>query len=108
IDEQHKFGVTQREKLVRKGRYPHLLVMTATPIPRTLGLTIYGDLDHSTIDQLPLQRGRVRTFVRSNSVLPKVFDFIRTRLKEGRQAYVVYPRVAETDEGTVKAVMTEF
>src|SRR5258706_4068859 len=107
IDEQHKFGGTQREKLVRKGQYPHLLVMTATPIPRTLGLTLYGDLDHSIIDQLPLNRGRIRTFVRSSDTLPKVFDFLRSRLKEGRQAYVVYPRVDETDEGNVKAVTKE-
>jgi ATP-dependent DNA helicase RecG len=108
IDEQHKFGVTQREELVRKGHYPHLLVMTATPIPRTLGLTVYGDLDSSVIDQLPLNRGKIRTFIRSAETLPKVFQFIRSRLKEGRQAYVVYPRVEETDDGTVKAVMTEF
>lgn len=107
IDEQHKFGVTQREKLVRKGRYPHLLVMTATPIPRTLGLTIYGDLDISVIDELPLNRGRIRTFIRSSDTLPQVFQFIRSKLKAGQQAYVVYPRVAETDDGTVKAVLTE-
>src|SRR5204863_2414355 len=91
IDEQHRFGVAQREKLVRKGRYPHLLVMTATPIPRTLGLTIYGDLDISVIDALPLNRGSIRTFIRSNDTLPKVFQFIRSKLKAGQQAYVVYP-----------------
>jgi ATP-dependent DNA helicase RecG len=108
IDEQHKFGTGQREALVRKGRYPHLLVMTATPIPRTLGLTLYGDLDVSTIDMLPAGRGRIRTFVRMADALPKVWEFLREKLREGRQAYVVYPRVEETDAGNVKAVVQEF
>jgi ATP-dependent DNA helicase RecG len=108
IDEQHKFGVAQRETLVRKGRYPHLLVMTATPIPRTLGLTIYGDLDVSTIDQLPARRGRVRTFVRTAAQLPKVHEFIRQKLAEGRQAYMVFPRVEEGDaQAGIKAVTQE-
>jgi len=107
VDEQHKFGVTQREQLVRKGNYPHLLVMTATPIPRTLGLTLYGDLDLSVIDEMPAGRGRVRTFVRPADKLPKVWDFVRSRLDEGRQAYVVYPRVEETSGGTAKAVHKE-
>ena len=66
IDEQHKFGVAQREQLVRKGRYPHLLVMTATPIPRTLGLTLYGDLDVSVMDQMPGGRGKIKTFLRTS------------------------------------------
>ncbi len=108
IDEQHKFGVAQREQLVRKGRYPHLLVMTATPIPRTLGLTLYGELDASVIDQLPPGRGQVKTFVRTADKLPKVWGFIREKLAGGRQAYVVYPRVEETDQGGVKAVTKEF
>ena len=107
IDEQHKFGVAQREKLVRKGRYPHLLVMTATPIPRTLGLTLYGDLDISVMDRLPAGRGRIKTFVRAADKLPKVIEFIRGKLKEGRQAYVVYPRVEESDQGEIKAVLRE-
>jgi len=109
IDEQHKFGVGQRETLVRKGDYPHLLVMTATPIPRTLGLTLYGDLDVSTIDALPGGRGAIKTFVRSTEKLPKVFDFIREKLAAGRQAYIVYPRVdvADTDKD-IKAVTKEF
>ncbi|MDB6108393.1 MAG: ATP-dependent helicase [Pedosphaera sp.] len=107
IDEQHKFGVTQREQLVRKGKYPHLLVMTATPIPRTLGLTLYGELDVSVIDELPKGRGQIKTFVRAADKLPKVWAFIREQLAEGRQAYVVYPRVEETSGG-LKAVTKEF
>ncbi|MEQ2007679.1 MAG: ATP-dependent DNA helicase RecG [Limisphaerales bacterium] len=109
IDEQHKFGVAQRERLLRKGHYPHLLVMTATPIPRTLGLTIYGDLDVSVIAHLPPGRGAIKTFVRGPEKLPKVWAFVRERLAEGRQAYVVYPRVEDTDLKTgTKAVMAEF
>jgi ATP-dependent DNA helicase RecG len=108
IDEQHKFGVAQREQLVRKGRYPHLLVMTATPIPRTLGLTLYGDLDVSVIDELPAGRGRIKTFVRTADKLPKVWEFIREKLAAGRQAYVVYPRIEESGEKGVKAVTKEF
>jgi ATP-dependent DNA helicase RecG len=109
IDEQHKFGVAQREQLLRKGHYPHLLVMTATPIPRTLGLTLYGDLDVSVIDELPGGRGAIKTFVRTTEKLPKVFDFIREKIAGGRQAYIVYPRVevADTDKD-IKAVTKEF
>jgi len=107
IDEQHKFGVTQREQLLRKGVYPHLLVMTATPIPRTLGLTLYGDLDVSVIDELPPGRGAIKTFVRPVDKLPKVWEFLREKLKTGRQAYVVYPRVEENADG-LKAVTKEF
>jgi len=108
IDEQHKFGVVQREQLVRKGHYPHLLVMTATPIPRTLGLTVYGELDVAVIDQLPPGRGRIQTYVRAADKLPMVWEFIRKKLAEGRQAYVVYPRVEETGPNGVKAVTKEF
>ncbi len=109
IDEQHKFGVAQRERLVRKGRYPHLLIMTATPIPRTLGLTLYGDLDISVIDEAPGARGRIQTFLRTPDKLPKVLDFIRQKLAEGRQVYVVYPRIEDGDLRTgVKAVTHEF
>jgi ATP-dependent DNA helicase RecG len=109
IDEQHKFGVTQREALLRKGRYPHLLVMTATPIPRTLGLTLYGDLDVSLIDEMPGGRGQIKTFVRTTEKLPKVFEFIREKIAGGRQAYVVYPRVEVVDtDKDIKAVTKEF
>ena len=107
IDEQHKFGVAQREQMVRKGHFPHLLVMTATPIPRTLGLTVYGELDLSVIDQLPPGRGRIRTFVRPVDTLPLVWKFIREKLAGGRQAYVVYPQVEKTGKNEVKAVTRE-
>jgi ATP-dependent DNA helicase RecG len=109
IDEQHKFGVAQREQLVRKGAYPHLLVMTATPIPRTLGLTLYGDLDISVIDQSPPGRGRIKTFLRDTASLPKVWPFIAGELAKGRQAYVVYSRLEEEDSAAgIKAVTKEF
>src|SRR6202044_4054957 len=104
IDEQHKFGVAQREELLRKGPYPHLLVMTATPIPRTLGLTLYGELDVSVIDALPAGRGQIKTFVRAADKLPQVWAFIRDKLAQGRQAFVVYPRVEETGASGLKAV----
>lgn len=107
IDEQHKFGVVQREDLVRKGRYPHLLVMTATPIPRTLALTLYGDLEVSAIRELPPGRGRIRTYVRGPDRLPKVWEFVREQLASGRQAYVVCSRVDDDGGGEVKAVVRE-
>ncbi|MGP8197934.1 MAG: ATP-dependent DNA helicase RecG [Limisphaerales bacterium] len=109
IDEQHKFGVAQREELVRKGAHPHLLVMTATPIPRTLGLTLYGDLDMSVIDQSPPGRGRIKTFVRESASLPKVWKFMREQLAMGRQGYIVYSRLEEEDSAAgIKAVTKEF
>jgi ATP-dependent DNA helicase RecG len=108
IDEQHKFGVVQRETLVRKGEYPHLLVMTATPIPRTLGLTLYGDLEVSVLEGGPGGRGSLRTFVRDSKSLPKIYDFVKMELQKGRQAYLVYPRVEDGDlSGGGKAVMQE-
>lgn len=108
IDEQHKFGVVQREQLVRKGFYPHLLLMTATPIPRTLGLTVYGDLDLSTIDEKPGGRSPIRTFVRTKDKLPRVWEFVSQKLSEGRQAYVVCPRLEDTDDGDIRAVQEVF
>jgi ATP-dependent DNA helicase RecG len=82
--------------------------MTATPIPRTLGLTVYGELEVSVIDELPPGRGRIKTFVRATDSLPKVWTFIREKLAEGRQAYIVYPRVEDTGQPGVKAVTKEF
>jgi len=107
IDEQHKFGVVQRETLLRKGRHPHLLVMTATPIPRTLGLTLYGDLDVSVLDQSPGGRQPIRTHVREVEALPRVWAFVRGELDAGRQAYVVCPRVDESEQDDVRAVTRE-
>jgi ATP-dependent DNA helicase RecG len=108
IDEQHRFGVAQRERLLRKGRYPHLLVMTATPIPRTLGLTLYGDLDISLLDEKPPGRGRIRTHLRTPEALPKVWAFLRRELERGHQAYIVYPRILDNGEEDAKSVETEY
>lgn len=108
IDEQHRFGVAQREALVRKGRYPHLLVMTATPIPRTLGLTLYGDLDISVIRDKPPGRGRLKTYLRTPEALPKVWEFIRQELTEGRQAFVICPLVEASSRTALKAVSEQF
>jgi ATP-dependent DNA helicase RecG len=108
IDEQHKFGVQQREALVRKGRYPHLLVMTATPIPRTMALTVYGDLEVSVIDRSPGGRGRIRTFVRGRDAMTRVWEFVKGQLKAGRQAYVVCAQVEGDEDGEVRAVKREW
>ena len=108
IDEQHRFGVDQRNRLLRKGRYPHLLTMTATPIPRSLGLTLYGELEHSILDELPPQRGALKTYVRQADRLERIWGFLCQKLKEGRQAYVVYPRIEETEDGQIKSLQSEF
>lgn len=106
IDEQHRFGVLQREQLLKKGVYPHLLVMTATPIPRTLGLTLYGDLDFSVMRESPSGRGRTRTFLRTSEQLPKVWKFVREKLGGGGQAFVVYPRIEDGDDASTGAVLS--
>ena len=111
IDEQHKFGVMQRARLQGKsgeGAVPDVLVMTATPIPRTLTMTLYGDLDVSTLDEMPPGRGRIVTLVRPVEKLPDAVKFIRTQLDEGRQAYVVYPLVEESERLEAKAATAEF
>lgn len=94
-DEQHRFGVAQRAKLLSKGTNPHLLVMSATPIPRTLGLIIYGDLDISIVDELPPLRKPVKTMVIDSLKRKKAYDFIRQEINQGRQAYIVCPLVEE-------------
>lgn len=108
IDEQHKFGVLQRARLRNQGIAPDVLVMTATPIPRTLTMTLYGDLDVSTLDELPAHRGKIVTAVREASKLPDAVKFIREHLEAGRQAYVVYPLIDESEKLEAKAAATEF
>ncbi len=97
IDEQHKFGVVQRAALIRHGTLPDVLVMTATPIPRTLTMTIYGDLDVSLLDEKPAGRGKIITALRTKPKQKDITDFVKAQLAEGRQAYLVYPLVEESD-----------
>jgi ATP-dependent DNA helicase RecG len=111
IDEQHRFGVLQRKKLmdkaVRHGNAPHVLVLTATPIPRTLSLTLYGDLDVSVIDELPPGRAPIHTRMTKESHLPGVWEFLRREVEAGHQAYVVYP-VIEESKLELKAAVEEY
>jgi ATP-dependent DNA helicase RecG len=98
IDEQHRFGVEQRARLWQKNQHPpHILVMTATPIPRTLAMTVYGDLDVSVIDELPPGRVPIKTMHFSNSEVNKVFAFMRSQIAEKRQIYIVYPLIKESE-----------
>jgi ATP-dependent DNA helicase RecG len=112
VDEQHRFGVLQRKDLMEKGTAPDVLVMTATPIPRTLSLTLYGDLDISVIDQMPPGRVPIVTRVSSDGNLPGVWDFLRREMDAGRQAYVVYPVIeqskSEESQRSLKAAIVEF
>ena len=103
IDEQHRFGVLQRARLADKGRHPDVLVMTATPIPRSLAMTLYGDLDVSVIDELPPGRRPVKTVIRREKDRKKVYEGIRSEVGRGRQAYVVVPLVEETAKSDLKA-----
>jgi RecG-like helicase/REP element-mobilizing transposase RayT len=108
IDEQHKFGVAQRARLTSREPAPDVLVMTATPIPRTLTMTVYGDLDVSTIDEMPRNRGKIITAVRDASKLGEVLVFLRTQLESGRQVYVVYPLIDESEKLDAKAAAVEY
>ena len=107
VDEQHKFGVMQRARLRAQGVAPDVLVMTATPIPRTLTMTYYGDLDVSTLDELPAGRGKIITGVRPPTKLPDAAKFIREQLEAGRQCYIVYPLIDETEKQEAKAAAAE-
>ncbi len=108
IDEQHKFGVMQRARLRDQGSAPDVLVMTATPIPRTLTMTLYGDLDVSTLDELPKNRGKIITAARDVAKLPEAVKFLREHLEAGRQAYIVYPLIDESEKLEAKAAAGEF
>lgn len=103
IDEQHKFGVMQRAKLKEKGLNPDVLIMTATPIPRTLSMTFYGDLDVSIIDELPKGRKEINTKFKYENEKEEVFDFIRKEAAKGRQAYIVYPLIEESEKLDLKS-----
>ena len=103
-DEQHRFGVKQRTTIVEKGQNPDVLVMTATPIPRTLALILYGDLDISIIDELPPNRKKIDTFAVPKSMEERVNNFIKRQVDEGRQAYIVCPLVEENEESDLKSV----
>ena len=108
IDEQHKFGVAQRASLIRQGIMPDVLVMTASPIPRTLTLTVYGDLDVSILDEKPPGRGRIVTALRIGAKQTDVTKFVKSQLDEGRQAYLVYPLVEESESLKAESATVAF
>jgi ATP-dependent DNA helicase RecG len=107
VDEQHRFGVLQRKRLIEKGASPHVLVMTATPIPRTLALTLYGDLDLSVIDELPPGRTPIETRWASEAQLAGVWEFLRREVASGRQGFVLYPVIEESKQ-ELKAATAEY
>jgi ATP-dependent DNA helicase RecG len=106
IDEQHRFGVEQRAALVEKGDAPDVLLLTATPIPRSLALTWYGDLDVTTLRERPPGRGAVKTALRSDAARRRIYEFIRAECAAGRQAYVIYPVIEESEGADLKAAAT--
>ncbi|HSP86880.1 MAG TPA: ATP-dependent DNA helicase RecG [Ignavibacteriaceae bacterium] len=106
IDEQHRFGVAQRGRLHEKSFSPDVIVMSATPIPRTLTMTVYGDLELSIIDEMPLNRKPVKTILRSEEKLPDIFKFIKDKIKDGYQSFIIYPLVEESEKLELKAAVT--
>lgn len=108
IDEQHRFGVKQRALLMEKGTMPDTLIMSATPIPRTLTMTLYGDLDVSVIGELPANRKPIRTAIRFESQIDNVWEFVRSEVAEGRQAYIVYPLVEKSEKLELKSAVEHF
>ena len=108
VDEQHRFGTRQRRELARKGdAAPHFLSMTATPIPRTLALTMYGDLDLSVLDELPPGRAKITTEILMPKMRQKAYDTVREELEKGRQAYVICPRINEPDPEKLNAIQAK-
>lgn len=105
-DEQHRFGVKQREILSKKGENPHTLVMTATPIPRTLALILYGDLDISIIDKLPPGRQKIDTVYVNSTYYPRIYNFLKKNADEKRQAYIICPMIEENEKNELKAVLS--
>jgi len=108
IDEQHRFGVMHRATMREKGLNPDVLVMTATPIPRTLALSVYGDLDVSVIDEMPADRKPIKTGIRTEDQKEKVYQFVRQEVKLGRQVYIVFPLIEESEKVDLKAATAEF
>jgi len=108
IDEQHRFGVIQRAALLEKGFSPDVLVMTATPIPRTLSLTIYGDLDVSIIDQMPAGRKPVKTYWRSGDKRNQIYQYVKDQVQQGKQAYIVFPLIEESEKIDLKAATESY
>jgi ATP-dependent DNA helicase RecG len=108
IDEQHRFGVRQRSKLQSKGKTPEVLVMSATPIPRTLTMTVYGDLDVSIINEMPKNRKPVKTVLRGDVKLPDIYEYIVNKSKHGYQSFIVYPLVEESEKLELKAAETYY
>jgi ATP-dependent DNA helicase RecG len=108
IDEQHRFGVMQRATLIEKGYNPDVLIMTATPIPRTLALTVYGDLDVSVIDEMPKGRRKIKTEIIPDDEKGKLYEFIRAKIKEGHQAYIVYPLIEESEKLDLESAIKNY
>lgn len=108
IDEQHRFGVKQRSELLNKGDHPHMLVMSATPIPRSLAMTVYADLDVSLIRDLPAGRKPIKTAIRSHKKRPDVLNFVRSEIEDGGQAYIIYPLVEESEALDLKDATAGF
>jgi ATP-dependent DNA helicase RecG len=108
IDEQHRFGVVQRSALIKKGISPDVIIMTATPIPRTLSMTVYGDLDVSIIDEMPKDRKPIKTFLRGESKLPQVFNFLVEKSRQGYKSFIIYPLVKESEKLELKAATTHY